>query len=74
MPKKKKAKSATAKYREERRQLVELLVARFPTISTERADAIVRRYGPSEGRCIAAAETLQRIKALGLGSSNENSN
>jgi hypothetical protein len=73
MPKK-KASSAKAKYREERRQLVELLIARFPTLSTERADAIAKRYGPSKERCIAAAETLRRIKALGVGASDENAN
>jgi hypothetical protein len=63
---KKKVNSAKAKYREERRELVELLIAQFP-ISTKRADAIARRYGPSEERCKAAAETLLRIKSLGLG-------
>jgi hypothetical protein len=66
MPKK-TPKSAKAKYREERRQLVELLIAQFP-ISPKRADAIAKRYGPSEERCRAAAETLLRIKSLGLGS------
>jgi hypothetical protein len=63
---KKKAKSAKARYREERRQLTELLVERF-NISAERADAIAKRYGPSPERCIVAAETLLRIKSLGVG-------
>jgi hypothetical protein len=61
MPKKK------ARHRKQRRELVELLVAEFE-ISPERADAIARRYGPSRWRCIAAAETLRRLKSLGLGS------
>ena len=61
--KKKKAKSAKARYREERRQLVALLVSKFP-ITAERANAIAKRYGPSEVRCIAAAEALLRIKSM----------
>jgi hypothetical protein len=63
---KKNAKGAKARYREERRQLADLLVERF-RISPERADAIAKRYGPSQERCIAAAEMLLRIKSLGLG-------
>lgn len=73
MSKKKKAKSAKAKYREERRQLADLLVEQF-NISPKRADAIAKRYGPSKERCIAAAETLRRIKSLGLGDSGGISN
>jgi hypothetical protein len=67
MPKKKTRSRVKAKNRKERRQLVELLIARFP-VSAERADAIAKHYGPSEERCIAAAEALVRIKSLGLGS------
>jgi len=54
------------KRREQRRLLVEFLVEQFD-VSHERAKAIAKRYGPSKERCMAAAETLRRIKALGLG-------
>ena len=66
MSKKKAQKNAKAKYRKERRQLVDLLVAEFP-ISPDRADAIAKRYGPSKERCLAAASALFRIKSLGVG-------
>ena len=62
----KKAKSVKARNRKERRELAEMLVEQF-RLSAGRADAIARRYGPSKERCIAAAETLLRIKSLGLG-------
>jgi hypothetical protein len=52
-----------AKHRKERRQLVEHLVAQFH-LSSQRANAIAKRYGPSEGRCAAAAAVLCRLRAL----------
>jgi hypothetical protein len=51
------------KHRKERRQLIGQLVLQYQ-ISAERARAIAKRYGPSEDRCVAAAEALCRLKSL----------
>jgi hypothetical protein len=61
MPKKRKAGKRASK---EQRQLLASALAEECGIPATRAQAIVKRYGPSQERCAAAAAAYIRIRSL----------